>query len=295
MVGALRLLDRRALTARHVTAHHPAEQIAKRRRRPSNRRALLDRLLSDINRIAASNGNDPELDTLVLRLHLETACRRGGTVALRFDNLDPKRCLIRRHEKNDHDRWQPVTPTLMPTLLQHCKRGGDSGQLLRYRNGQPITDRRYDYLWNRIGKQLPWVATQQVAARWLRYTTLTWVGRHRGYVVARAYAGLTELTGNAGATLTYVRASLHKVAEALSAMTGDPPARGPSTAAICPLQPDPPQPLVGFESPGRCLRPFQQGHLQLHQPPPILGWVGRLPTWRPRGGVSLGRADRDRA
>ncbi|MCM4082338.1 hypothetical protein [Paractinoplanes hotanensis] len=30
-------------------------------------------------------------------------------------------------------------------------------------NGQPITRRRYDYLWQRLGNHLPWVATQQVS------------------------------------------------------------------------------------------------------------------------------------
>src|SRR5690242_9035843 len=34
-------------------------------------------------------GDDPELDTLILRLHTETACRRGGALALRPQDLDP--------------------------------------------------------------------------------------------------------------------------------------------------------------------------------------------------------------
>lgn len=52
-----------------------------------------------------------------------------------------------------------------------------SEQLLRYRNGKPITHRRYDHLWNRIGEHLPWVLTQGVSTHWLRHTTLTWVER----------------------------------------------------------------------------------------------------------------------
>lgn len=30
--------------------------------------------------IAATTGNDPVLDSLLVRLHIETACRRGGAL-----------------------------------------------------------------------------------------------------------------------------------------------------------------------------------------------------------------------
>ncbi|GAA1938043.1 hypothetical protein GCM10009754_01330 [Amycolatopsis minnesotensis] len=121
-------------------------------------------------------------------------------------------------------RWQPVSPTLMRHLISHNEQRGDgdpSAQLLRYRNGQPITARRYDHLWQRIGKQLPWVATQQVSTHWLRHTTLTWVERNFGYAVARAYAG-HDGKSDAGTTSTYVRADLAEVATALAALTGEP-------------------------------------------------------------------------
>jgi hypothetical protein len=34
------------------------------------------------------------LDALLLRLHMETACRRGGALALTPDDLDQEQCLI---------------------------------------------------------------------------------------------------------------------------------------------------------------------------------------------------------
>jgi hypothetical protein len=43
-----------------------------------------------------------------------------------------------------------------------------------------------------------------------------------GYAVARAYAGHTDNGNDVGTTATYVRASLHEVAAALSALTGEP-------------------------------------------------------------------------
>ena len=159
---------------------------------------IADKRLAEIFTVAASTGDDPELDTLILRLHAETACRRGGALALRPCDLDANQSLVMLREKGDTTRWQPISPTLMRHLLDHADaRGADpSTRLLRYRNGRPITARRYDYLWARVRQQLPWAAAQQVSAHWLRHTTLTWVERRFGYAVARAYAGHTD-SGNA--------------------------------------------------------------------------------------------------
>ena len=121
-------------------------------------------------------------------------------------------------------RWQPVSPTLMSHLIDHADKRGDgdaAGRLLRYRSGRPITARRYDYLWLRIGKHLPWVAAQQISTHWLRHTILTWVERHFGYAIARAFAGHNGRS-DASSTSTYVRADVYEVAKALAALTGEP-------------------------------------------------------------------------
>ena len=112
----------------------------------------------------------------------------------------------------------------MARLVQHGqdRHAPEGGQLLRYADGRPITSRRYDHLWTRLGRQLPWVRTQQVSTHWIRHTTLTWVERNFGYAVARAYAGHTDGSGEIGATSTYVRANLSEVAAALAALTGEP-------------------------------------------------------------------------
>ena len=97
------------------------------------------------------------------------------------------------------------------------------GPLLRYASGRPITSRRYDHLWTRLGRHLPWVRTQQISTHWIRHTTLTWVERNFGFAVAHAYAGHTDGGGDTGtATSTYVRATLTEVATALAALTGEP-------------------------------------------------------------------------
>ena len=178
LVAALCCLYQRAVDDGLITeTGNPARKVAKPRRLPSTRRAVPDIRLAEINEAAAATGDDPELDTLLLRLHTETACRRGGALALRPADLDPDQCLILLREKGETVRWQPVSPTLMARLAEHGRErhAPPDGQLLRYASGRPITSRRYDHLWTRIGRHLPWVRTQQISMHWIRHTTLTWV------------------------------------------------------------------------------------------------------------------------
>jgi hypothetical protein len=178
LVAALRCLYRRAVDDGLIgEADNPARKVAKPRRLPTTRRALPDTRLAQINEVAAATGDDPELDTLLLRLHTETACRRGGALALRPRDLDPDQCLVLLREKGETVRWQPVSLTLMGRLTEHGqeRHAPPDGQLLRYTNGRPITRRRYDHLWTRIGRHLPWVATQGISTHWIRHSVLTWV------------------------------------------------------------------------------------------------------------------------
>jgi integrase/recombinase XerC len=225
LVAALRCVYQRAVEDGLIAeADNPARKVAKPRRLPTTRRAVPGTRLAEINEAAATTGDDPELDTLLLRLHTETACRRGGALALRPTDLDPDQCLVLLREKDETVRWQPVSPTLMTRLVQHGqeRHAPAGGQLLRYTDGRPVTSRRYDHLWTRMGRHLPWVRTQQINMHWIRHTPITWVERNFGYAVARAYAGHTDSSGEAGATSTYVRASLSEVAAALAALTGEP-------------------------------------------------------------------------
>jgi integrase len=229
LISALRCMYNHAVADQILSEdENPAARVRKPRRLRSARMPLPDSRLNEIASVAGSTGNDPALDSLIIRLHTETACRRGGALALTAKDLDPEQCLIRLHEKGGTDRWQPVSPTLMTHLLAHAEiRGGlHSGErLLRYPDGTPITSRRYDHLWKRLGEHLPWVETQQVSTHWIRHTVLTWVERRFGFAVAQAYAGHDDSNRGAramGATGTYVRAGLPEVATALSALTGEP-------------------------------------------------------------------------
>jgi len=73
LVAALRCLYRRAVDDGLTSeADNPARKVDKPRRLPSTRRAVPDTRLAQINEAAATTGDDPDLDTLLLRL----ACDR---------------------------------------------------------------------------------------------------------------------------------------------------------------------------------------------------------------------------
>ncbi len=138
---------------------------------------------------------------------------------MRRRDLEETQCLVYLREKDGTSRFQPVSPTLTRLLVSHADERGAThpdGPLLRYRTGEPITKRRYDYLWSGSGG----TSGQNISTHWLRHTTLTLVERRFGYGVAHAYAGHSDAADSA--TVTYVKASLHDVATALAALTGEP-------------------------------------------------------------------------
>jgi site-specific recombinase XerD len=212
VVAAARAIYNRAIADGLIEQKDsPAHRVVKPRRLPNTRRALTAWELEQINATARVSGNDAVLDAILLRLHTETACRRGGALGVHLEDLDPDRCLIKLREKGSTVRWQPITPAMANCLLDHAAARGTvlpTDPLLRYRDGHPLTSRRYDHLWKRLGERLPWVAAQGISTHWLRHTTLTWVERHHGYGIARAYAGHTDNTGPA--TTTYIKASLQE-------------------------------------------------------------------------------------
>jgi integrase len=202
--------------------NNPAALVPLPRRLPSTRQALSTRELAEIHQAALPTSQDPTLDSLILRLHLETACRRGGALSLRLRDLDTTYCRILLREKFGTHRWQPISPTLARALHAHSLARGAShpdDSLLRYANHTPLTGRRYDLLWKRVRNHLGWAGKQGVSSHWLRHTTLTWVERHYSYAVARAYAGHTD--HKRGVTLTYVKGLPRETAQALASLTNE--------------------------------------------------------------------------
>ncbi len=225
-IDATRNLYRSAVDDRYIRASKNPTASLRKPRRPKNlRRALTARQLIAINEVAASTGRDPALDTLILRLHTETACRRGGALALRPCDINTELCTARLREKGGTTRDQPISRTLALGLLEHAHERSqqlhDHEQLLRHRNGSPIHSSRYEALWKRLSTYLPWIGATGITAHWIRYTTLTWVERNYGYAVAATYAGHAA-NPQTGTTLTYVAAPIEELAVAVSALTGEP-------------------------------------------------------------------------
>jgi integrase len=226
-VGALRAFFRCAVDD-GLLAVNPASSVPKPKRLASPRRALTAEEYAELDAVTRSGGNDPLLDTLLLRFHTETGARRGGAVALTLDDLDCRNSQVRLHEKGSTERWQPVSPTLLAALRQHATARGavnPTDQVFRFRvkkgqtTGDPLTRRRYNTLANRWQKSLPWAAQYGVSPHWLRHTAVTTAERLSGsFGVARAFAGHTV---PADATTTYIKAGATDVAAVVVQMTGE--------------------------------------------------------------------------
>lgn len=204
---------------------NPAAKAPMPRKMESSRHGLTPEQVADLGRIATQTGNDVELDALILRLHIETACRRDAVLRLRIDELSIDDSTALLHHKGGVDAWHPISPPLMHRLHEHFERRGGSDaaaghRVLRTRSGHRITDRRYDNLHDRFHRHLPWAEAKGVTVHWLRHTTLTFVEREFGEAVARRYAAHRD--PGTTATPTYTKASIIECAEALVAVTGQP-------------------------------------------------------------------------
>lgn len=206
----------------------PLADIKRKPISETDRHGLSETQVEAIMSTALNGGNDPELDYIMLWTILETACRSGGLLKLQLQDLDQSALLVRFHEKSGKSRKQPVSQALMDSLTYLSRSRGSfepTDPVFRYKpkcdcfskkttsvsttcvHGHPknpsrtLTTRRFERLWERIGKQLNWVAEKQISNHWLRHTTLTWVERatSSSSIVAK-YAGHGPATVTAGYT-----------------------------------------------------------------------------------------------
>lgn len=219
-VAALRALFRRAVDAGLVTAN-PAAALTKPRRVRSRRRALDDTELGELIDAVRTTSNDPDLDLLLVRFHLESGARRQGALNLRRRDVDPIRATVWLREKGGSEREQPVSPSLVALLEQHIERRGAArldDPVLRTAHGALLSARRYSTIFDRARICLGWADRTPVSAHVLRHTAITAIGRIAGYPVAQAFAGHAPPT----VTGRYLHASLAEVAAAVAVLTGEP-------------------------------------------------------------------------
>ena len=167
-----------------------------------------------------TTSQDPDLDLLLIRFHLESGARREGALNLRLRDLDGRRSTVWLREKFGIEREQPISPSLLRALEAHSSTRGATAadeSVLRGRSGRSITRRRYNTVFDRARPCLPWAERTPVSAHILRHTAITAVERHAGFAVAQAFAGhsASSVTG------TYTRARIGEVAAAVSALTGE--------------------------------------------------------------------------
>ncbi len=224
-VAALRAVFRRARDAGIIRAN-PAAALPRPRRARSRRRALSDDEVAELVDAVRTTSTDPDLDLLLIRFHLESGARRGGAINLTVADLDSRRSTVWLHEKNDSEREQPVSPTTMRLLQRHvARRAKGAGSVFWTGSGQELTSRRYDAMFERARRLLPWAKRTQVSAHVLRHTAITAVGRLAGYPVAQAFAGHAP----SGTTGRYMYASVDEVASAIAVLTGEPHPLAPPT------------------------------------------------------------------
>jgi site-specific recombinase XerD len=146
-VAALRALFGRAERSGLLTKN-PARELDKPRRRASRRRALDDTELAEALDAVRTTSQDPDLDLLLVRFHLESGARREGALNLRLGDLDARRSTVLLREKFGLEGEQPVPPSLVVAVEGHARaRESTGGQapVFRSRRGEPITRRRYKH------------------------------------------------------------------------------------------------------------------------------------------------------
>jgi integrase len=181
---------------------------------------LEDAELGEVVAAVRATSQDPELDLLLVRFHLESGARREGALNLQVSDVDGRRSTLWLREKFDTEREQPISPSLLAALSRHATDRGAAGSqdaVFRSVRGRPITRRRYNTIFDRAKPCLAWAERTPVSAHVLRHTAITAVERIAGHAVAQAFAGhsASSVTG------TYTKARLGEVAAAVAALTGE--------------------------------------------------------------------------
>lgn len=225
-VAAMRAVFTRAVKAGHI-ATNPALAVDKPRRLSNRRRALAPSELADVWEAVIATTRDPDLDLLLLRFHLESGARRMGAINLRVRDIDPDRQTIWLREKFGAEREQPISRSLLDSICSLAAARGasqpDAAALRTLPRGtagsRPLSDRRYDRLFERAQARVTWSDRTPLTAHVLRHTAITAVERLAGEAVARAFAGHTSTSSVTG---TYTTATMAEVATAVAVLTNEP-------------------------------------------------------------------------
>jgi site-specific recombinase XerD len=172
-----------------------AARLRSPHRPPAPERPLEPSELSDLWRVATTTGNDTQLDELLVLLARHLAARREGLINLRLGDLDDRRGIVTLTEKGGKVRDLPLHRDLVGRARRFAHDRGaaaPSDSVLRYRNGDRLTGRRFDYLFNRLDTATTWSQRLDVGIHWVRHTTLADIATVAGLRVAAAFAGHSD-------------------------------------------------------------------------------------------------------
>lgn len=125
-VAALRAVFSRAADA-GVISGNPAAALIKPRRAPSRRRALTDDELTDLIDAVRTTSNDPDLDLLLVRFHLESGARHQGALNLRHRDLDGDRSPSGSERRATANASNPSLPRSWPSSNITARAGAPTG------------------------------------------------------------------------------------------------------------------------------------------------------------------------
>lgn len=205
---------------------NPAAHLSRPRPRTRVRRPLDASEVALLWKITADGGDDPALDTLLVRFALETGARRNGISELRLGDVDFGNQLVRLSEKFDKSRIVPITRVTAESIRAlAAERGSHSAEdpAFRYKpragvaDGRPLTRRRFNTWAERVQREAG-SALPPVSTHWLRHTAGRSLERVGGVAVAAEFLG-HEHPGSV--TFTYVRACAQEVINAWSLAVGE--------------------------------------------------------------------------
>ncbi len=196
-VRAARFLFKLAVDRRLIT-HSPAAAVKVPTRPPAPERPLTPCELEEFALVACTTGNDPLLDGLIFEFHRKTAARREGALNLRICDLDARNGAVTLTEKFGRTRRLPLDADLVARLCTFAESRGatqPADRVFRSRSGNPISRKRYEYLYNRLDARTSWSGMLDVGIHWVRHTTLDDVRTVADERTAHTYAGHTDASG----------------------------------------------------------------------------------------------------
>lgn len=197
-LNAIRAVFARQYLKRRMDVQSSPAHMVDIGKRPAGRRRPLGRTeTNDVFGVAVGGGNDPLLDTILVRGGYELASRQEGLINVRDIDLDFTRQTIWLDEKFGKRREQPASSDLMRMMRDLGReRGAERTEpLLRYkpRGGQtvgaPLPARRFDTLFKRVRRELEWADELQVGFHFIRHTMARRIERFAGKAVARNFLG----------------------------------------------------------------------------------------------------------